>query len=362
MTNQPSHRFIRFFAVLILVATAAQGQPPPAPPRPPVQGRTAPTVAGQSSRTGAVSGRPRGRGANARLAVPVAHLPRRAYALALSRHQVHASGKPMIDIQTKHLSDLDRLLVQVDFASFRKRFLGPDQPFPDPSADFFDLACRQQRVRNARQRISAHELLWSYLQQRVEGANSGLTQLDVDLAASKLVEAREDFDAELLAYRDRLDEVRLALGLARCARHSGPDDGRPVPGSVREDRQVVAQSPSVGERSCQPRSVLAANRGCRDRWPADPGRDRSRSGRAGSGTCRCRARGRGESRSDSGISGPEHEAPASRETTPSEPDLHHLQPGEIAVHPGDPAPGPGHGAMFCSSVSSLPTLSVWRPS
>ena len=165
--------------------------------------------------------------------------------LALARHRAQLSQPTAGAGQKQDLSNLDRLIRDTSFATFRQELLSRDRPFADPSADFFDLVGHQQRVANAKNRMADLNIFKAFLQKRIEPANSGLTQLEVDLVAAAHWVARKGFDAELLAYRDRLDEVKLTLRLAPEAPVI-PDSMAlaSLPRSFREERRVVAQSPA----------------------------------------------------------------------------------------------------------------------
>jgi hypothetical protein len=73
---------------------------------------------------------------------------------------------------------------------------------------------RRQAVATARETVARYEMLLRTMIQLIQGAASGLTQLEVDRCDEALQQARGRLAAELTGYRDRLDELKVELGLS----------------------------------------------------------------------------------------------------------------------------------------------------
>ena len=105
-----------------------------------------------------------------------------------------------------------------DFALFREEFLaegfGVDRKFRDPSADLLELYGRLQAIDNARMKVAVFERFATFVQERIQGDPSGLDQYDIDLVKASLVQARLALAERVRQFRDRLDQVKVGLGLS----------------------------------------------------------------------------------------------------------------------------------------------------
>jgi hypothetical protein len=176
----------------------------------------------------------------------------RAYALALVRARSARPGRAdglAETLDPKVLADQAARLGMADFARFRREFLAGQGAaggtFRDPSGSVLDLLRRLQTVESARRDVAAHDALLAALVGLVAGESSNLSQLDVDRTAAVLQQARRRLGDALLHYRDRLDEVKVELGLSPHA-------------AVVPDREPLAAFREVFEAA--------------DRWSTDPGR------------------------------------------------------------------------------------------
>ena len=88
------------------------------------------------------------------------------------------------------------------------------RPFRDPSAAVLELLGQLQAIDNVRRNVSVHESLVRLLQERTQGESSGLNRLDVDNVATSMARARQRLAEEIRQFRDRLDEIKVALGLS----------------------------------------------------------------------------------------------------------------------------------------------------
>ena len=150
-----------------------------------------------------------------------------------------------------------------DFGRFRKDFLtghpGAVETFRDPSADVLDLLRRLQAIDNARRYVAVLENITKQLQELIQGGSSGLSRLDFDLAFASLVEARQAMSDEVRQFRDRLDQVKVSLGLSPHA-------------AVVPDRESIAAFPAtfdaVESWSRQPDRILSDLPALVERLPA----------------------------------------------------------------------------------------------
>lgn len=127
----------------------------------------------------------------------------RVYAYALAKK---AGG------QSRPVGPAGRLDVN-DAGSFRKVFLEADPAFRDPADDVLGLLQRYQRVDSLSQQIAVLEGLNAGLEQLklLESLNIGRNEIRIE---AKLQRARLAWIEERRAYRDRLDAVKVSLGLA----------------------------------------------------------------------------------------------------------------------------------------------------
>jgi hypothetical protein len=148
----------------------------------------------------------------------------RAYDLALihgrAPRAVRGSGlAPTLD--PKALAEQAGRLGVADFARFRKEFLDEregsdkaDASFHDPSASVFDLLRRLQRIENGLKDARVHEQLVSLIKSLAEGEATAQTRFELDQVDNSLQQTRLLVVEELMLYRDRLDEVKVELGLS----------------------------------------------------------------------------------------------------------------------------------------------------
>jgi hypothetical protein len=141
----------------------------------------------------------------------------RVYALALVRERDGRGGFAEA-LDPKALDERFARLGVADFNRFRKDFLagrpGAGGSFRDPSGDYFDLLRRLQMIENARRNFAAHDNLRKLTAELIQGPYSGLSQLDVDLITAAVVRDRRRLSDEIGQFRDRLDELKVALGLS----------------------------------------------------------------------------------------------------------------------------------------------------
>jgi hypothetical protein len=136
-----------------------------------------------------------------------------AFTLALVRCRTpRPAGERALaeSLDPKVLAEQARGLGIDDFERFRKDFFAErsdGETFADPSGSLFDLLRRLQTIENARKFVEALEEL--------KAASQALpTPPRLDRLDSWLQKARRRFLDELRAYRDRLGEVKVELGLS----------------------------------------------------------------------------------------------------------------------------------------------------
>ena len=168
MTTYQRHRVICSLAVIMLFVIPARGQAPAVPD----PGSLGPTLAGQNTVPASAGVDVQDAGL-APGATPQSLTLQRAYALALARHRAQLSQPTAGAGQKQDLRDLDRLIRDTSFATFRQELLSRDRPFADPSADFFDLVGHQQRVANAKNRMADLNIFKAFLQKRIEARIPG---------------------------------------------------------------------------------------------------------------------------------------------------------------------------------------------
>jgi hypothetical protein len=105
-----------------------------------------------------------------------------------------------------------------DFLQFSKYFCadasGTAEKFRDPSAAVLDLLGRLEAIDNAARNLAFHEGMRNLLLERIQGESSGLRQLDVDMVLASMARARQKRADEINQFRDRLDELKVLLGLS----------------------------------------------------------------------------------------------------------------------------------------------------
>jgi hypothetical protein len=73
---------------------------------------------------------------------------------------------------------------------------------------------RLETIDAARRHVVALENLSRLVKELIEGESAGLAQLDVDTIDEALVRGRRQLSNEIAAYRDALDDLKVALGLS----------------------------------------------------------------------------------------------------------------------------------------------------
>ena len=109
-----------------------------------------------------------------------------------------------------------------------------------------------QTVENDLKNVAAFEQLFTVYQELIEGASSGLSQLQVDQIDSNLQQARQQLLADRTQYRNDLEQYKMQLGL--------PPD---VPLTL--DRRFTASFSRSSTRSTGGRSIRSGT------WPTSPG-------------------------------------------------------------------------------------------
>ena len=121
----------------------------------------------------------------------------------------------------------------------------------------------------------ALERLLMVIRERIQGESSGLTQLDLDRVDAAIQQARKGLVGEIRQYRDRLDELKVDLGLApalRWCRTAGvwrcfgmasrrSRSGSPIrSGTMTELPRLAEPSPGAGGRGHRRPSGLRGTR------------------------------------------------------------------------------------------------------
>ena len=112
----------------------------------------------------------------------------------------------------QHVADFDRF--KADFFASGGGAGDADRAFHDPSGPMFDLLRRNQAIENAQKQIHALSQLKSVFQELIKGEASGLTDNDLDHDEEALQQARHRYLEECRIYRDRLDRLKVELGLS----------------------------------------------------------------------------------------------------------------------------------------------------
>jgi hypothetical protein len=203
----------------------------------------------------------------------------RVYLLALLR----ARGGRIVPSPTLDMEALARegaRLGVADFAKFRNDFVASKQ-FHDPSALVLDLLRRVVTIDNVRRTVVAHETLNAMLIERIQGESSGLTRLDLDGVFAALIRSRQRLSERTREFRDRLDELKVALGLS--PRTAIVLDRRSIAGSgavfdqveswsrfpnraLDELPRIIGRLPNLGEVVVSGAPILAALMSDQDQW------------------------------------------------------------------------------------------------
>ncbi len=206
----------------------------------------------------------------------------RVYTLALVR--ARGGHRPLAEtLDPKALDEQAARLGVADFVRFREEFLaakpGAVEGFRDPSGDFLEILRRLQTIDYARRNLTFHESMLALIKELSQGQAGGLSQLDVALLEAALTRARQNLSEEITGFRDRLEELKVALGLSPHAPVI-PDRERlaafsRVPDAVEEwqrrsDRQlqelprIVQKLPALRTVVFDGRSILEQMGGTRD--------------------------------------------------------------------------------------------------
>jgi hypothetical protein len=172
-----------------------------------------------------------------------------------------------------------------DFARFRKEFLsgnaGADGTFLDPSADVFELLRRQSAIESAQRKAAVLNALVAVFQERIQSESAGLTRVDIDLVAASSVRASLEISAGIRQFRDRLDRLKVALGLSphaavvldrssimafRAVFDSLETWSKHPRRNLEELPRLIARLPALGEVMIDGREILRAIEIDPDRW------------------------------------------------------------------------------------------------
>ena len=140
----------------------------------------------------------------------------RVYTLALVRARAgSARGADVLDPNV--LAELAARHGVADFRRFRQDFLagrpGAGGAFRDPSGDYLDLLRRLQVIDHARCDVVLQENCLRLYQELIQGESSGVGTLQVDLVEASLSRARQRSADATEQFRDKLDELKAAVGL-----------------------------------------------------------------------------------------------------------------------------------------------------
>jgi hypothetical protein len=203
----------------------------------------------------------------------------RVYALALVRERDGRGGFAEA-LDPKALDERSARLGVADFDRFRKDFLagspGAGGSFRDPSGDYFDLLRRLQIIEDARRNVAVHENVLKLTAELIQGPSAGISQLDVDLISATLLRERQRLSDEIGHFRDRLDELKLALGLSphvpvipdrrslapfQTTFHAVENWARSPDRSLSELRRLTHQVPVLGKVVIDGQSILGTVEG-----------------------------------------------------------------------------------------------------
>jgi hypothetical protein len=149
----------------------------------------------------------------------------RAYALALEAGGAPAPerGRNLAEVvDAEELRARLERLGPPDFGRLRAGFFttgegdarGAAGKFRDPAGNVFEVLRRLQTVENTRAEVTRLEGLMAVIREKNQGESSGLNQLDLDQVEAALQRTRIGLVGGLRHYRDGLDELKAALGLA----------------------------------------------------------------------------------------------------------------------------------------------------
>ncbi len=230
---------------------------------------------------------------------------RRAYRLSLiagrsGKDRSKQEHDAMLD-PGRSAAEADRLKVD-DFARFRAEWLGQNadgmEPRFDPSHGFLDLLQRLQAVESATRTAEASNRLLSLYREYVKGsASTGISEMQVDQVAGRLLDDRAAMRDRELEFREGLDAFKLHLGLSPDAPvvldRSSLDGLRQVSIGVakwleREDRET-AELDAILARVPKPADLVVDGVSIRDEAAKDDAEapqgdrvgDESRQGRPG---------------------------------------------------------------------------------
>ena len=136
----------------------------------------------------------------------------RVYHLALIR--TWAAVPPRFEtLDPEQLANQAAALGLNDFTRFRAGFVS-SRDFRDPGPDFLDLQARLLQIEATLWDVAHQERWTEVLKEMINGEASGLGLLDLDQSRSSVVAARRRFSRSIAEYRDRLDLLKVTLGLA----------------------------------------------------------------------------------------------------------------------------------------------------
>jgi hypothetical protein len=136
----------------------------------------------------------------------------RIYALALIRARTRRGAfSPTLDPAA--LAQEAARQGVTDFARFRTNSHS-DGTFHDPGPSVLELQSGLVAIDIARRNIALHEVLNTLIVERSQGSTSGVTRLDVDMVFASLVRARLKLADETRQFRDGLDQLKFLLGLS----------------------------------------------------------------------------------------------------------------------------------------------------
>jgi len=209
----------------------------------------------------------------------------RVYALALVRARSHRGAFSESLDPAALAAEATRQGV-ADFARFHNDFLAGGlgaggRPFRDPSAAVFELLGRLHAIDRARRNVLFHESLFKLIVELVQGESSGLSRLDIDMVVATLVRARQRLADEISQFRDRLDDLKVALGLSPRAAVILDRQGLAgfravfdlVEGWLRNSRRhlddlppLIERFPALGEVVLDSQPILAKIEANPDQW------------------------------------------------------------------------------------------------
>jgi hypothetical protein len=207
----------------------------------------------------------------------------RVYALTLVRTR-GGTGPRADRLDPKALDERATRYGVADFERFSTDFLaakpGASGSFRDPSGDYLALLRRLQMIDHARRNVAFHENILSLMRELVQGQAGGLSQLDLDLVAASLAEAQQSQTDQIASYRDRIEALKVTLGLSphapvildrQCVAAFSKVSSAIEDWHRRPDRQlqelprIIRELPVLREILVERRSILLPMRGGSDR-------------------------------------------------------------------------------------------------